>query len=86
MSHVFLQRETLTLILTQKRMLFPLLHRYAREGVRIFIEDDAAEAIVEYYAELRRLSKDRWVMSIPGNCVKEVVVLLLMCGPASVQH
>lgn len=37
----------------------PYACRYAREGVQIFIDDEAAEAIVEYYSELRRLSKDR---------------------------
>lgn len=36
-----------------------LARRYGREGVKISIEDEAAADIVEYYAELRRLSKDR---------------------------
>ena len=35
------------------------VRRYSRTDVKIQIEDEAAEEIVAYYAELRRLSKDR---------------------------
>ena len=35
--------------------------------MKIYIDDEAAEAIVEYYTELRRLSKDRLVWPTRGG-------------------
>jgi len=50
--------EVLTADFLRKYIIYAR-RRYGREGVRIAIEDEAAQAIVDYYAELRRLSRDR---------------------------
>ncbi|KAF5830011.1 MCM2/3/5 family-domain-containing protein [Dunaliella salina] len=52
------KKEVLTSEYLRKFIIY-VRRRYVREGVQIFIEDDAAQAIVDYYSELRRLSKDR---------------------------
>ncbi|KAJ9508194.1 hypothetical protein QJQ45_021561, partial [Haematococcus lacustris] len=48
--------------------------RYAREGVKIAIEDEAAEEIVSYYSELRRLSRDR-ALPITARTLETIIRL-----------